>query len=201
MRKKNDIGRIEPPPDRIGWVRVTPGYPAAPQVAALKSAGVKNIYSTAEKDTLDDMLRYVRKGTEVWMLGAHRLATTLSELGRALNHLNEIGASVYDIEKDAKPGAGEWASLREAQAVIRGEIRQAARKKGAPVGGRPRKDGGVSEDKARALWFDHSIPTNAAAAAKARWSLKTMSRKFGASGRPVGWPNGKSKRVETETNN
>ena len=207
MSKKTDIGRIINIPGdglhRIGFVRVSPGHPAAPQIAALKAAGFPNYYSTADGEDLDDLLRWVRKpppGCEVGVLGLHRLGATLADLTRALNHFAALRVSVYDIEKDARPTVKDLASVKEATAVITGEARSAAKKKslknGGNPGGRPRRGGGVSEAKALKIWKDLSIPTNKKAADKARWPLRSMSRKFGASGRPVGWPRGTTKRTE-----
>ena len=191
------IAPIVRPPDRIGWERPSAAYPAKMQRNALTTAGIKNVYSTVEGDTLDNLLNWTRPDSEVWVYGPHRLATNLADFRRALDHFREQRVRLYDMEKGVLVNVGEWSSLADAVAVITGEIRSAAKKRslkhGSNPGGRPRKPGAASEAEALRMWKDLTIPTNHDVAELTGWSLRDLRRKFKGSGRPVGFPKGRKK--------
>lgn len=92
----------------MGYARVsTVGQDLAGQIELLKEYGVNeaDIYkekitgaSTAQREALDNLLRYVRQGDEVFITKIDRLARSISDLSKIIEALSDKGVSVRFIK-------------------------------------------------------------------------------------------------------
>ncbi len=92
---------------RFGYARVSStGQSLDIQVAALNAIACERIMqekksgtSMTQRTELQALLAFVRKGDEVWITRLDRLARSLSDLLRIVEHLENIGASLHCIEQ------------------------------------------------------------------------------------------------------
>lgn len=174
---------------RIGWIRVSPRFPASPQVAAI-GTHCRITYSSTQGDTIGHVIQALRAGNELYVHGLHRLGSTRRELTAALEAIRKAGARLYDTEVGAYVDVAGLEAASAAIGIINGEARMPtatlARKRGK-LGGKPLAGTKMSDLEARKLWTNSKL-TNQEAADAIGLSLRTCYRRFGDSGRPAGWP-------------
>jgi DNA invertase Pin-like site-specific DNA recombinase len=92
---------------RFGYARVSStGQSLDIQVAALNGIACERIMqekrsgtSMTERTELNALLSFVRRGDEVWITRLDRLARSLSDLLKIVEHLEKVGASLHCIEQ------------------------------------------------------------------------------------------------------
>ena len=174
-------------PHRIGWVRVSPYYPAKPQIEAVQPR-VAALYSSANGETIADVLQAVRKGNEVYVHGLDRLGETRAEVVAVLEALRNVGASVYDVEI----GTPVSIDCIEAAAVMIGRLAgerrmpssEIARKRGA-LGGRARAKPKLKKADALKVWKDATLSVEVAAH-RIGMHWRSCYRQLGGRGLPAG---------------
>lgn len=182
---------------RVAWLRHTKKRPASEQMRMVRACHPSVTYSTEDGETLANMLSSLRAGDVVIVAGLHRLGASVSELRDALAHIRSARAQVVDVSTGVLFDADSVLLLAEAERVINGERRGAgmtlAMKRREHNGGRKRADGSMLDGPAKKVWMSRSVATNAAASEITGWSVESMLKHFGPSGRPAGRPQ-KSKR-------
>jgi len=178
---------------RVAWLRGSKHRPAVDQARRVRACRPTVTYSTDDGDTVHDVVHSLRRGDVVVVAGLHRLGSSVSELREVLAGIRAAGAQVADV--DASVVLSDVDSvllLAEAERVINGERRGAgqgfAMKRREHKGGRKRADGSAIESDAKKLWFDPAVATNGDVARLTGWSLESLSRRFGGSGRRMGRP-------------
>lgn len=137
---------------------MTPRHPDAAQRQVLVASGVRenNIYSDAKGDTMQDVIRSVRVGTEVRVATAARLGSRMHDVADACTAIRNAGGVVWNCQEREYLTDTGFASFLRAQAEISGETRsptrEIARQRGIDSGGRPPSVLKMSDEKARALW-------------------------------------------------
>ena len=177
---------------RVAWLRGSKRRPVDEQAKAVKSHAPTVSYSSEDGDTVHDMVHSLRRGDIVITHGLHRLGSSVSELREVLAGIRDAGAQVADIEASVLFDTDSVLLLAEAERIINGERRGAghglAMKRRVNGGGRRRADGSYTEAEALKVWRDPDVTTNAAAARITGWSVESLTRKFGGSGRRMGRP-------------
>lgn len=177
---------------RVAWLRAPTARGCEKQAKALAVLRPTVTYSSADGDTVSDMLRSLRSGDVVLTDGADRLANSVSELRSVFEAMHKSGAILYDAAVGCIADPGAFHVFARAVRIINGERRGAgmalAMKRREHKGGRRRPDGSMNVTEARAVWRNHDVATNAAAAAITGWSIESLNSHFGPSGRPMGRP-------------
>ena len=177
---------------RVAWLRGSKRRPTSEQAKAVKPYSPTVSYSSDDGDTVHDMVHSLRRGDMVIAHGLHRLGSSVSELREVLAGIRDAGAQVADVEASVLFDADSVLLLAEAERIINGERRGAghglAMKRRENGGGRRRADGSYTDAEARKVWFDPDVMTNAAAARLTGWSVESLTRHFGGSGRRMGRP-------------
>jgi len=177
---------------RVAWLRAPTARGCEKQAKALAPLRPSVTYSSAEGDLVSNMLHSLRAGDVVLVDGADRLAGSVSELRTVFETMYKVGAILYDAAVGCVADPGAFHVFARAVRIINGERRGAgmalAMKRRVHKGGRRRPDGSMLDTEARAVWLNPLVATNRAAAEITGWSVETMTRHFGPSGRRMGRP-------------
>jgi len=179
---------------KIGFVSYSPRYPVADQRKALAEWGAGKVYG----GDVQDMIRAIRPAHKdvIGVYGLHRLAPSWSKLTTVLADIERKGATVYDLELDL---AGGTASVSNAKRVYAGERIFSSGDDAETRGRRGGRQSSLSRTikltgNHKNMWRDKKYRTNEDAALAISnalgkpVSVPTIRRRFGASGRPGGWP-------------
>lgn len=174
-----------------GFIRYSPRFPVARQRTALEAAGCKVVYEDGKGEGLADAIGSLRKGDALVVDGLHRLAPTRAGVLDALEQIAARGAKVMDARTGRSTNSADAAWVVEALMVLAGEARipshaEAVRR--GKMGGGKKKKVAMTQREAQAIWLDKTIRTNDEAAARIGLGIRTLYRRFGASGRLAGWP-------------
>lgn len=190
--ERSSTGIVQAAKRRVAWLRARTARGCERQAKSLAILRPTVTYSSAVGDTVSDMLRSLRSGDVVLTDGADRLASSVSELRSVFEAMHKSGAILYDAAVGCIADPGAFHVFARAVRIINGERRgagmQLAMKRRVHKGGRRRPDGSMNVTEARTVWRNPDVATNAAAAAITGWSIESMARHFGPSGRRMGRP-------------
>ena len=169
-----------------GLVGKAKGFPVEKQRKVHEQRKTPVVYENA-----DDAIASLREGDRLILAGPlHILGSSRKTIRAAVERVKEAGCDVFDIiHNESTQGTGFEAFGRAydfTNPAHNFKNASEAGKAGAKAKHKKHPPKGMSVARARQIWFDPSISTNAEALAKMGWSLGRAHKKFGGSGRPPG---------------
>lgn len=186
---------------KIAFINPTGRFPADVQLAGVKAYKPNAIVSTKDNYTAADLVKIARKGNQILVHGVGRLGRSQIAVREALIALGEKGVVVFDTKFGIEVSAQALAALAEGYREVTGELRLPGSsailnaKKSVKVR-RAAAVEGKSDGDAEAAWKDRKIPTDPIAAAMIGLSTRTLTRRFGKSGRPPGRRKGAKMKIK-----
>lgn len=175
-----------------GYVLPSRHASASAQLKALEAAGVTNTYVEGRNaETFEEVLRALRDGERLSVDHLWNLAADRRELRRRMEAVHAKGGYIYEASTGRDSRVDAAAMVFDAADVL-GQVRKGHDPKKAREfgkrGGRPRKDRGISDKDAEAIWFNTVTYSTNADAVKhmGKWTESAAWRRWGPSGRKNG---------------
>lgn len=174
------------------FVRGSTRFPAAEQYKSAEKYGKHGALDVSKGDSVEDLIKVVRKGDRVLLWGVGRLEVTWRGFRVAINKLWKKGVTVVDMRVDVAIEAPALEAITQAHAEIIGQARMPGRapKIRGKKGGLQRSALGHTDksfEECRAIWFDHKkYDTDDDAAYEAGVAKRTLYNWFGRSCRRAG---------------